>query len=147
MTTITTRVPAPVRWVRGLLALVALSHLVVPLVLWAGENTLREQIAAQHPEFGAAEVARSAEIAVASGAVFHGVLLVLCLLLVAKLAGGRPWTRRLTTVSQLLSVVFSVFSWSSSPMFHVVIPVAGAAQLATVALLWFHPAARRFFTS
>jgi hypothetical protein len=75
------------------------------------------------------------------------VLLVLaCLLLAAKLAGARPRTRRLTTVSQLLSVVFSVFSWSSTPMFHAVIPVVGAVQVVVVVLLWVPGSARRFFT-
>jgi hypothetical protein len=138
--------PAPVRWARGLLVLVALSHVVVAVVLWARQDALRDEIAAQHPDFGADEVARSAGIAVTSGAVFHGVLLVVCLLLAWKLASGRPWTRRLTTVSQLLSVVFSVFSWSSSPMFHLVIPLVGAVQVAVVVLLWAPPAARRFFT-
>ncbi|MFJ1759480.1 hypothetical protein ACIOD2_04125 [Amycolatopsis sp. NPDC088138] len=146
MTMTTTRVPAAVQWARGLLALVASSHLVVPIVMFAREGTLRDEIAAQHPDFGADEVARSAAIAVTSGAVFHGVLLVVCLLLTWKLAGGRPWTRRLTTVSQLLSVVFSVFSWSSSAMFHVVIPLVGAVQIAVVVLLWAPPATRRFFT-
>jgi len=143
---VTAGVPAPVRWARGLLVLVALSHVVVPVVLWARQDVLRDEIAAQHPDFGADEVARSAGIAVTSGAVFHGVLLVVCLLLAWKLVHGRPWTRRLTTVSQLLSVVFSVFSWSSSPMFHLVIPLVGAVQVAVVVLLWAPPAARRFFT-
>ncbi|MEA5361171.1 hypothetical protein VA596_16620 [Amycolatopsis sp., V23-08] len=137
---------APVRWARWLLVLVALSHVVVAVVLWTRQDVLRNEIAAQHPDFGADEVARSAAIAVTSGAVFHGVLLVVCLLLAWKLATGRPWTRRLTTVSQLLSVVFSVFSWSSSPMFHVVIPLVGAVQVAVVVLLWAPPASRRFFT-
>ncbi|UOZ03349.1 hypothetical protein [Amycolatopsis sp. WQ 127309] len=146
MTTTTTRVSAPVQWARALLALVALSHLVVPIVMFAAQSTLRDEIAAQHPDFGPAEVTKSADIAVTSGAVFHGVLLVLCLLLAVKLAGGRPWTRRLTTVSQLLSAVFSVVSWSSSTMFHAVIPVVGALQIAAVVLLWAPPAARRFFT-
>ncbi|MEA5365200.1 hypothetical protein VA596_37110 [Amycolatopsis sp., V23-08] len=145
-TTTTNRVPAPVQWARGLLALVALSHLVVPIVMFAAQSTLRDEIAAQHPDFGPGEVTKSADVAVTSGAAFHGLLLVLCLLLAVKLAGGRPWTRRLTTVSQLLSVVFSVVSWSSSTMFHAVIPVVGALQIAAVVLLWAPPAARRYFT-
>ncbi|AKU14714.1 hypothetical protein [Luteipulveratus mongoliensis] len=118
---------------------------MVPIVMWADKDEVRDQIASQHPDFGADEVRKSADIAVVSGAVFHGILLVLCLVLVAKLATGRPWTRRLTVVSQLLSVVFSAFSWSSSPMFHVVIPVVGAVQLAIVALLLVPREARDFF--
>ncbi|MFD1046613.1 hypothetical protein ACFQ1S_14140 [Kibdelosporangium lantanae] len=86
-------------------------------------------------------------VAVISGAVFHGILLALCALLIWKLTTARPWTRRLTTVSQLLSVVFSVVSWSSSPMFHAVIPIIGAAQIVTVALLWFPRTARDFFVA
>ncbi|MFD8497189.1 hypothetical protein [Amycolatopsis sp. NPDC059657] len=139
------RIPAPIQSARGLLVAVAISHLVVPAVMAAKPDALRAQIAARHPGFPAAEVARSADIAVASGAVFHGVLLVLCALLAWKLATGRPWTRRLATVSQLLSVVFSAVSWSTSPMFHAVIPAVGAAQILLVALLWAPRTARDFF--
>jgi hypothetical protein len=139
------RTPMPVQSARVLLAAVAISHLVVAVVMSINQSTLRDQIATQHPDFDAAEVARSTDIAVTSGAVFHGILLVLCALLVWKLATARPWTRRLTTVSQLLSVVFSVVSWSSSPMFHAVIPVIGAAQVVIVVLLWIPRTAREFF--
>jgi hypothetical protein len=139
------RVPAPVQSARVLLTAVAISHLVVPVVMGIDQSTLRDQIAGRHPEFGAAEVARSAGIAVTSAAVFHGILLALCALLAWKLATARPWTRRLTTVSQLLSVAFSVVSWSSSPMFHAAIPVIGAAQILVVALLWLPRTAREFF--
>lgn len=144
-TTRTKSVPKPVQAARALLALIGLSHLVIPAIMGARQGVLRDQIAAQHPGFGAAEVARSADVAVLSGAVFHGLLLVLCVLLVVKLASGRPWTRRLTTVSQLLSVVFGFFSWSSSPMFHAVIPVAAVAQLAVVVLVWAPRPSRDFF--
>ncbi len=139
--------PAPVQAARALLALVGLGHLVIPVVMGAREDTLRDRIAAQQPDFGTAEVARSADIAVLSGAVFHGILFVLCVLLIVKLAAGRPWTRRLATVSQLLSVVFGFFSWSSSPMFHAVIPVAAAAQLAVVGLVWLPQPSREFFAT
>ncbi|RJQ66986.1 hypothetical protein D5S17_34980 [Pseudonocardiaceae bacterium YIM PH 21723] len=80
-----------------------------------------------------------------AAAAFHGVLLALCVLLVWKLATGRPWTRRLATVSQLLSVAFSLVSRSSSPMFHAIIPVIGAAQILLVTLLWGSRSARDFF--
>ena len=72
--------PAPVQSARALLAVVAVSHLVVPVVLAANASALRDQIASRHPDFAAAEVAQSAAIAVVSGAVFHGVLLLLCAL-------------------------------------------------------------------
>jgi len=127
--------PKPVQAARVLLAVIGVGHLVIPAVMAAQEGALREGIAAQHPGFDAAEAARSADIAVLSGAVFHGLLFVLCLLLAAKLDIDRPWTRRLATVSQLLSVAFGFFSWSSSPMFHAVIPVAAAMQLAVVVLI------------
>lgn len=141
----TARVPAPVQLARALLAAVAISHVVIPVLLWVGRYALRDQIAAQHPDFGAAEVERSTAIALAAGAAFHGLLLALCVLLAWKLATARPWTRRLTTISQLLSVVFSVFSWSSATTFHAVIPILGAAQLLIVVLLWLPRPAREFF--
>jgi hypothetical protein len=128
-----------------LLAVVAISHLVVPVMMWVNRSALREQIASQHPDFSAAQIERSTDVAVTSGGVFHGVLLVLCALLAWKLATGRSWTRRLTTASQLLSVIFSVISWSSTPMFHAVIPVVGAAQILVVALLWTSLPVRDFF--
>ncbi|SFW92071.1 hypothetical protein [Amycolatopsis australiensis] len=78
------RTPAPVQAARVLLTAVAISHLVVPLVMGLKQNTLLAQIAIQQPDFGAAEVARSATIAVTSRAT-------------------------------LLSMAFSVVSWSSSP--------------------------------
>ncbi|MFI9385559.1 hypothetical protein [Kutzneria sp. NPDC052558] len=143
METITT--PRPVRWALALLGLVAVSHLVVPVVIWADQGDLRSQIAAQHPEFGPAEIARSADVAVVSAAVFHILLLALCALLLWRLPTGRPWTRRLAIISQLLSVVFSAVSWSSSPMFHAVIPVIGVAQILLVILLLAPQSARAFF--
>jgi len=141
------RVPVPVRAARVLLALTALSHLVVPVLLWTGRDAVRKQIALQHPDFGAAEVARSADIAVTAGAAFHGVLLILCALLIGKLPTGLPWTRRLTTVSQRLSVVLVVVSWSSSPMFQAVSPIVSAAQILTVVLLWAPRPVRAFFAA
>ncbi|AYF78303.1 hypothetical protein D7D52_35785 [Nocardia yunnanensis] len=139
------RTPKSIQAARVLLTAVAISHVVVPMLMSVDQSALRNQIATQHPDFDAGEVARSADIAVTSGAVFHGILLSLCALLVWKLATARPWTRRLATVSQLLSVVFSVVSWSSSSMFHTVIPIICAAQVLTVALLWFPSTAREFF--
>jgi hypothetical protein len=139
------RVPTPVQSSRVLLIAVAISHLVVPVVMGANQSALRDRIATQHPDFGVAEVARSAAIALTSAAVFHGILLVLCVLLLWKLATARPWTRRLATVSQLLSVAFSVVSWSSSPMFHAIIPIIGAAQILLVVLLWVPRTAQEFF--
>ncbi|AUI59100.1 hypothetical protein [Amycolatopsis sp. BJA-103] len=138
-------VPGAVRSSRALLFAVAVSHLVIPLVMWANEAALRAEIAARYPGFGQAEVDRSAAVAIESGAVFHGILLVLCVVPAWKLATGRRWTRRLTTATQLLSVVFSVFSWTSSSMFHAVIPVVVLAQVVLVALLWVPRPARDFF--
>lgn len=139
------QIPAPVRVARVLLTAVAISHVAVPLFMAFDQSALRHQIATQHPDFGAAEVARSATIAVTSGAVFHGILLLLCTLLAWKLAAGRTWTRPLATVSQLLSVVFSAVSWTSAPMFHTAIPIICAAQILCVALLWFPSTARKYF--
>ncbi|QKV73932.1 hypothetical protein [Amycolatopsis sp. Hca4] len=140
-----TRIPGAVQSARVLLAAIAISHLVTAVVLGIDRSALRDQIASQHPELAATEVARSATVAVTAGAVFHGILLAVCLLTAWKLATARSWTRRLATVSQVLSVVFSVVSWSSSPMFHAVIPAVGAAQLLVVALLWTPSSAREFF--
>ncbi len=142
----TTRtLPAPVQGARLALYAVALSHLVIPIVMWFNRDTLASQITAEHPEFDHAtvDVANTAALAAAAG--FHGVLLVLTVFLALKLRSGRRWVRRLTTVSQLLSVVFSVVSWTSSPMFHAVIPVVGVLQIGAVVLLWWPARAKEFF--
>ncbi|MFI5729913.1 hypothetical protein ACIA49_07285 [Kribbella sp. NPDC051587] len=137
--------PRAVQAARGLLGLVALSHLIVPIVMWANRDELRTTIADRSPEFGAAELDKAVAAAVGAAFVFHVLLLVLSLWLIVKLPTGRPWVRRLTTVSQLLSVVFSFVSWSSSPMFHVVIPIVGLAELVLVVLLWVPSESRTFF--
>jgi hypothetical protein len=137
--------PRAVQAARGLLGLVALSHLIVPILMWANRDDLRMTIADRSPEFGAAELDKAVAAAVGAAVVFHVLLLVLSLWLILKLLTGRPWVRRLTTVSQLLSVVFSFVSWSSSPMFHVVIPIVGLAELVLVVLLWVPSESKAFF--
>ncbi|MGC4941133.1 hypothetical protein [Kribbella sp. DT2] len=140
-------IPRNVQLSRALLAVTAASHLVIPIVLWARQDSLRAEIVAQHPDFGPATVDDSVRVALTSATVFHSLLLLLCAFLVLKLATGKPWTRRLATVSQALSILFSLVSWSTSPLFHAVVPVLGVVQLITIALLWtgsargfFHPA-------
>lgn len=142
-----TRVPAPVQLARELLVLVAVSHLVVPVVMWTDQGTLRSQIERSHSGFSATETATTVHSALIAAGVFHGILLLVCLLLAWKLPAARPWTRRLTTITQLLSVLFSVVSWSSSPMFHQVIPVIDVAEVVIAALLWGPRTARAFFAA
>lgn len=139
-------IPAPVQVARALLGAVAVAHLVVPIALWSRQDSLRQQIAAQHPEFATTRVSSTVHVTVISAAVFHGVFLLVCVLLARKLKTGRRWTRTLTTVSQALSIAFSFFSWSSSPMFHAVIPIMDAAQVVLICLLWVPRPARRFFS-
>jgi len=143
--TTTRPMPNPVRVSRLLLALVGLSHLVVPLVMVARRTTLHAQIAAQHPTFGPEEVDRSVSTALASAAAFHAVLLALCVYLVVALPAGRPRVRRLALLSQGLGILFSIVSWSANEMFHAVIPVIDAVQVVIIVLLLL-PAARAFFT-
>ncbi|TDD62495.1 hypothetical protein E1263_03390 [Kribbella antibiotica] len=137
--------PRPVQWARGLLGLVALSHLIVPIVMWAARADLRTTIAEGSPELGPVELGKAVDVAVGSAVVFHVLLLALALWLIVKLPTGLPWVRRLATVSQVLSVVFGFVSWSSSPMFHAVIPVVGLVEVALVVLLWAPRASRAFF--
>lgn len=141
------RIPAPVRLARGLLVLVAVSHLAVPVVMWTDQGALSSKVAGAHPGFSAAEVATTVHSTLIVASAFHGIFLLLCLLLAWKLPTARPWTRRLTTITQLLSVLFSAVSWSSSPMFHPVIPFIDAAEVVIVALLWGPRPARAFFST
>ncbi|PPK65296.1 hypothetical protein V5P93_003734 [Actinokineospora auranticolor] len=121
------RVPAAVRVARVLLAVVAASHLGMVSVLWANRGSV-------------------AGSEVVSGSVFHGFLVLLCAVLVWRLASGRAWTRRMTSMSQVVSAVAMVVTWSSSGMFHGVIPALDVVQLVVVALLWVPRSARAFFS-
>jgi hypothetical protein len=120
----------------ALLAIVAVSHLIVP-----GQPG---RPAPPAPRFDAAEIARSADVAVISGVVSHAFLLALCACCCGSSPPPRPWTRRLATVYQLLSVLFSAVSWSP-PMFHAAIPVIGLAQILHIILLGSPRSAREFF--
>jgi hypothetical protein len=84
-------------------------------------------------------------IALRSAALFHAVLLLLTVFLVVKLATGRRWVRRLTTISLALAVLFSAVSWSSSTMFHAVIPPLDILQILVIGLLWLPQRSRAFF--
>ncbi|MET7283287.1 hypothetical protein ABZS29_33980 [Kribbella sp. NPDC005582] len=120
---------------RVLLLVIALAHLVIPAVMLARSDTLRGEVAAQHPDFGSSELDASVQVALTSATVFHLLLAVLCVFLAWKLDGTRRWAVRLTVVSQALSIVFSLVSWSTSAMFHAVIPVVVLLQLAVIVLV------------
>ncbi|WP_405060890.1 hypothetical protein OG474_04415 [Kribbella sp. NBC_01505] len=120
---------------RFLLLLIALTHLAIPAVMLVRSDSLRAEVATQHPDFPASEVDASVRVALTSATVFHLLLAVLCVVLAWKLDGTRRWASRLTVVSQALSIVFSLVSWSTSTMFHAVIPVVVLLQLATIVLV------------
>jgi hypothetical protein len=142
-------IPRSVQTARVLLAVTAAAHLVIPVVMWARQDSLRAEIARQHADFSTTTLDNSVHAALLAATIFHGLLVLLNAFLIWKLATGKPWTRRLTTISQALSVIFSVVSWSTSTMFHAVIPVIDILQLITIVLLWttssrafFRPAVR-----
>ena len=56
---------------------------------------MNAEIAAQHPDFGAAELDRSVSTALASAVAFHTILVLLCAYLVVALPAGRrhAWRR------------------------------------------------------
>lgn len=128
-------VPVPVNSARVLLAVVAAAHAVIPVVMWLKQDSLRDQITHTHPELGVEQVDRSVTTTLASGIGFHSFLVLLCGYLAYALASGKPRTHRIAIISQALGIIFSVVSWSSSPMFHAVIPLLDAVQAAVIVLL------------
>jgi hypothetical protein len=98
-------------------------------------DALRAEVATQNPGFPASEVDASVRVALTSATVFHLLLAVLCVVLASKLDGTRRWASRLTVVSQAVSIVFGLVSWSTSTMFHAVIPVVVLLQLAVIVLV------------
>jgi hypothetical protein len=140
-------IPRSIQTARVLLAITAAAHLVIPVVMWARQDSLRAEIARQHTDFSPTTLDNSVHAALLAATIFHGLLLLLNAFLIWKLATGKPWTRRLTTISQAPSIIFSLVSWSTSTMFHAVIPVTDVLQLITIVLVWtasarafFHPA-------
>lgn len=127
-----------------MLVVTAAAHLVIPVVMWIRQDSLRSEIARQHADFSSTTLDDSVHAALLAATIFHALLLLLNVFLVWKLATGKPWARRLTTVSQALSIVFSLASWSTSTMFHAVIPVIVVLQLITIVLLWT-ASSRSFF--
>ena len=136
--------PKTVRSVQVLLALIALTHCAIPFVMSARRAELSAEIATANPSFDIDTVNESVAIAVRSASVFHAVTFIVCVVGMWSLASRRCWAGRFLLVSQAMSIVFSVFSWSSSSMFHAVIPVLDLLALAVVVLVW-SPAARTFY--
>jgi hypothetical protein len=138
-------VPGAVQITRSILVLVAISHVIVPIVMWMRREDLTAEISSANPGFGSAELDAAVNIALGSAALFHAVLLILTVFLVIKLGTGRRWVRRLTAISQILAVLFSAVSWSSSTMFHAVIPPVDILHLLAIGLLWAPQQSRAFF--
>lgn len=83
---------------------------------------------------------------VADGTAIHAPLAVLSAFLAYELGTGRPWARRMTTLSQILSLTFGIVLWSSQGTHHAFVVLAGVAQALIVGMLWLPSASRGFFT-
>lgn len=131
--------PRPLTLARALLVLVALSHLIVPIVMATRRSELQAEIQRRQPDLDSASVRAAATTAVNAATVFHALLLILTIVLIMKLPTGRHWVLRLTIISQLASVGFSAVSWTQSSMFHPVLPIIDAVQIMIVVctiLIW-----------
>ncbi|MCZ4517179.1 hypothetical protein O4220_01530 [Rhodococcus ruber] len=136
--------PTSVRTIHTLLILIALAHSAIPFVMNARRAELSAEIATKNPTFDINTVNESVAIAVRSASVFHTVAVVVCLVGMWSLRSRRRWAGRFLLVSQAMSIAFSVISWSSSAMFHALIPVLDLAALAVVVLAW-STSARHFY--
>lgn len=137
-------VPTSVGCIQALLAVIALIHCAIPLVMNVRRAELSAEIAYRNPWFDIDTVNESAAIAVRSASIFHALAVVVCLVGVWSLRSRRRWAGRFLLVSQAMSIAFSVVSWSSSAMFHALIPVLDLAALAVVVLAW-STSARHFY--
>ena len=116
-------VPAFVQLARLLLAAVAGGHLVALAILQT----------------------RSAGGASAGAWVLHLLLALLMVVFIWKLPTGHRWFRRPATMSQVLSIGFSLLLWSSPINYRPLIPVLDVAGLVAVVLLWLPNESRLFF--
>lgn len=137
--------PWPITWiVRSLVALIAL-HLAVPAILILQRTAVADGIRRANPAMGAREVAYSLAAALIAGTLFHLLFVGLYTLLAAKLRSGRRWTRVVLSATLVVATVASVVSFTSSPLFRLVIPATDLLQLALIGFLWVPESARTHF--
>jgi hypothetical protein len=137
--------PASVTTARTLLAVVAGYHLVVATVACAHRAGLRAAILADHPSDGRSALDGALHRVLITAVAVNVPLVVLLAALVVLLRTARPWTRRMTSVSQLFGVAFSSLSATPLPALHHLVPLACSTQLAVILFLWAPRPSRHFF--
>lgn len=130
---------------RGLLALVAANHVVVPAIALTHLPALRAAVATAHPTYDDPAVDRAVDTVLTTTLAVHVPLLLLTAVLVWKLPTGHPWVLRPATVSQALGIAFSGLSSAPLPALHALTPIVDTVQLAVITLLWAVASSRAFF--
>jgi hypothetical protein len=130
---------------RTLLAVVAGYHLVVATVACTHRAGLRAAILADHPSDGRSALDGALHRVLITAVAVNVPLVVLLAALVVLLRTARPWTRRMTSVSQLFGVAFSSLSATPLPALHHLVPLACSTQLAVILFLWAPRPSRHFF--
>lgn len=130
--------PKAVKLTLLMIGILALTHLLVPAFMFAHSSDLAVRISHDHPDFSASQVEKSVALALRSALIFHAVLMIALIALAVAFAGRRRWSRRAITTLSAISLVSSIVSWRSSPMFHGVIVVSDLLLIALIITLWMH---------
>lgn len=145
-------VPAGMRRVRWILALMVCVHLV-DIVLFVGHRgELRHSVVEVSPNLGTAQVTASVDRLTLLGVIPHLVFAAAFAVVWLALPGGRPWARRAAITVLAADIVAGVFAvsvmrWLPSVAVAIaaVVAVSVVLQIAALAWLWRSAASRRFF--
>ncbi|MDQ0646502.1 hypothetical protein QFZ53_000698 [Microbacterium natoriense] len=140
--------PVQIRVARVLLALIAVAHgaAIVALVLLQG--VLAEQISGARPALSSSDVSKLVLLELVRTVSFHALLVVVCGIYAAKIGSGNRRVFRIVVASQVLSVVFGIVTWFTSPdVVRFVTPAFVVTALAVLLLLLGSASARAFFSA
>lgn len=136
--------PRAVKIVLLLMAVLAVTHVLVPVYMATHSGALALQISHDHPELSASQIANSVGLALRSAIIFHAVLMIALIALAFAFSRRRRWSRKVITTLSVISLISSLVSWRSSPMFHGAIVATNVLLVVLVAILWMHPDVDRF---
>lgn len=140
-------VPKELAWVGiGLVILVAF-HIIVTAIMVLQRAAIAEGIKAANPTLTELQLSYALTVTLVASALFHGIFVLLYIWLAFKLRTGKKWVRVVLTVVLAVATVASAVSFTSSPMFRLVIPLGDLLQVALIGLLWFPASSRAYFAT
>lgn len=140
--------PLQIRVARVLLALIAVAHGAAIIALVLLQGVLTEQISGAQPALSSSDVSKLVLLELVRTVSFHALLVAVCGVYAAKISSGSRRVFRIVVASQVLSVVFGIVTWFTSPGgVGFVTPPFVVAAFAVLLLLSGSTSARAFFSA